>query len=418
MSLPVRLGPRFAVLAGASALVFAGHAAAEPAPAFSALLQQALAGAPRAAEADADVAEAQGLARQAAVLPNPTLSVEVENFSGSGPFRGTGAAETTASVGQLIELGGKRSARIGAARAEVGAAQARSVRSRAEFAFDLAQAYALAEAAERREALAVERLALAEEDNRIAGALVGAGKEADVRSVQARAALLAARAAVQDARAQRAAALATLSAMSGSPVAFTSVPVSLLAHADRREAAPSIDPLRSPAYRAAEAAREAAARRVRVERTKAVPDVTLSVGGRRFEADDASALVAGVSVPFPLFDQNRGAIGASRAQLTAAEARLNAARLEAVAEAGSATARLDATQSRVEAAREGEAAAAEASRLARLGYEGGKLPLLELLNARRALAEAQAETLEARLERLSAEAAIARLQGVAPFGDQ
>jgi cobalt-zinc-cadmium efflux system outer membrane protein len=70
------------------------------------------------------------------------------------------------------------------------------------------------------------------------------------------------------------------------------------------------------------------------------------------------------------------------------------------------------------AAREGERTAEEAYRLTRLGYEGGKLALVELLAARRALADAKTQTLDAALERLSAQAALARLQGRAPFGDQ
>ena len=116
---PLRVRPIAVALASASALsLTAGLAWAEPAPPFPALLAQARANAPRPAEAQAQVARAEGLARQAAVLPNPTVSFEVENFSGSGPFRGTNAAESTAQVGQLVELGGKRSARIGAARAE------------------------------------------------------------------------------------------------------------------------------------------------------------------------------------------------------------------------------------------------------------------------------------------------------------
>ncbi|MBL8772233.1 MAG: TolC family protein [Phenylobacterium sp.] len=419
MPSPIRVRPLVAALASASALsLTAAVAWAEPAPPFPALLMQAQSRAPRSAEAQAQVARAEGLARQAAVLPNPTVSVEVENFSGSGPFRGTNAAESTASIGQLIELGGKRSARIGAARAEVGAARADAVRSQADFVFDLAAAYALAEASERRLQLATESLAFAQEDSRVASALVRAGKEADVRAVQARAALQAAQAALEEARSTRSKALGDLTALSGSPVAFTSIRVSLLSHAARREVAGDIDPLRSPAYQAAEAARQAAARRVQVERTRAVPDVTVSVGARRFEADKSSAMVAGVSVPFPLFDQNRGNISAARAELTAAEARLNAARLDAVAEASAAIARLNAAQARVQASEEGESAAAEASRLAGVGYEGGKLSLLELLTARRALTEARTQSIEAQIERVAAEASIARLRGAIPFGDQ
>ncbi len=81
-------------------------------------------------------------------------------------------------------------------------------------------------------------------------------------------------------------------------------------------------------------------------------------------------------------------------------------------------ARANAAQARIQASRQSEAAADEAYRLTRLGYDGGKVPLSELLNARRLLADARTQTLTARLDRLTAEAALARLQGVAPFGDQ
>jgi outer membrane protein, heavy metal efflux system len=410
--------PRLAVLLSTSILALsAGASLAEPAPPYQVLVQQSQR-APRLAESQAAVEQAQGLARQAGARPNPTLGVDVENFSGSGPFKGLGGAETTASIEQTLELGGKRPARIAAGRAEVEAARARSLQTGAEFAFDLADAYAQAEAAERRVELAAESLALAQEDAGVATALVRAGKESDLRSVQARAATQAARADLDEARAGRATAFAKLTALVGAPASYTSLSASLLSHADKPEAFRAPDPLASPGYLAAQAAREAAARRVRVEQTRAAPDVTVSLGVRRLAGDDSTAMVGGVSVPFPVFDRNRGNISASQAELRGAEARLNAARLDAEAEARSGVARAEAAQSRIQAAGEGERAAEEAYRLTRIGYEGGKLPLSELLNTRRALAEAHAQTLNARLERLSAEAALARLQGAIPFGDQ
>ena len=159
-----RWRPPLAVLLGALASGLPITAAlAEPAPTYRALLEQAQASAPRLAESRSDIARSEGLARQAAVRPNPTLGVEVENFSGSGPFHGTDLTETTAQIEQTLELGGKRPARVAAGRADVDAARARSTQARADFAFDLADAYAQAEAAERRVELAEEAVALAEE---------------------------------------------------------------------------------------------------------------------------------------------------------------------------------------------------------------------------------------------------------------
>jgi cobalt-zinc-cadmium efflux system outer membrane protein len=411
--------PLSAALTGASAAALcAGTALADPAPPFSQLLKIAEAAAPRLAVSRAEVGQAESLARQATARPNPTIGFNIENFSGTGPFKGTGGAETTFEVQQPLELGGKRPARIAAGRADLEAARGKAAQVRAEFAFDLAAAYAAAEAAEVRVQLATDAIALAVEDGRVASALVRAGKEAELRDLQAQSAVQSARAVLEVSKAERATALSRLTALSGFEVTITSIPVSLLAHADRMEPVSPPDPLASPAYRAAQAAREAAARRVRVEQTRAAPDVSVSVGVRRLAGDDATALVAGVSAPFPIFDRNRGNISASKADLQAADARLNGARLDAQADIASAVSHAGAAQSRVAALRASEGAAGEAYRLTRLGYEAGKLSLFELINARRALTEARAQTLDARIERLSAEAALARLEGRIPFGDQ
>ena len=410
-----RRGPLNAVLASALALC-AGAAWAEPAPPYPDLLRQAQASAPRLVEARAEIARAAGLARQAGARPNPTVSVEVENFAGSGPFAGSNLSETTGSIEQTLELGGKRQARLAAGRAEVEAAKLRATEVAAQFAFDLAKAYAAAEAAGRRVQLATEGAILAQEDARVASALVDAGREADLRRVQAQASVQAAQAGLAEARAARATAFGALTALAGVAPPITSIPHSLLATANYSVS--SSDPLASPSYQAAQADREAALRNIRVEQSRATPDLSISVGVRRFQEDDSTAMVAGLSAPFPLFDRNRGNIGAAQAELNAAEARLEAARLDAHAEAGAGVARLGAVDSRLAAAREGERAADEAYRLTRIGYEGGKLALIELTNARRALADARAQTLAAVLERLEAQAALARLQGRTLFGEQ
>jgi cobalt-zinc-cadmium efflux system outer membrane protein len=420
MSLIMRGRLRYAAASAAAmlaALAGGQGAAAHPAPPFRDLLAQAQANAPRLAEAAAGVRQAEGLARQASARPNPTAGVEVENFSGSGPYRGTGQADTTFSIGQPIELGGKRNARIAAGQAGVEAARARLVQSRADYAFALADAYAQAEAAERQVVLAQESVILADEVLRVARALVGAGKEAELRSLQAQASVTSARAGLDAARAERTSAFSQLTALAGSPTPFTALSESLLTIPLAPSTRANINVIDAPAVVAAEAEREAAARRVRVERSRAVPDLTVSAGVRRFSGDNSTAFVAGVSVPIPVFDQNRGNISAAQGELQAAEARLSAARLDAEADLRTALFQIEAAQTRVAAATESEATAAEAFRLTRIAYEGGKSPLLELINARQLLAQARAQTIEAQLARLRAEAGLARLQG-RPIGDR
>jgi cobalt-zinc-cadmium efflux system outer membrane protein len=128
-------------------------------------------------------------------------------------------------------------------------------------------------------------------------------------------------------------------------------------------------------------------------------------------------VIAGVSVPLPLFDNNSGNITTASAELSAADARLGAARLNAEADWRSAIEQAAAAGRRLRATADAEAAANEAYRLARVGYDAGRTPLLELQTARRGLTDAQTRSLDATLARIRAEATLARLMGRIPFGE-
>lgn len=405
-------GSRRAALLCAACLLAAGSAVAETAPPFAALLARARAAAPRLAQAKADTDIARGQALQAATRPNPVLNLEMENFAGSGPFGGAGLAETTVSFAQTLETGGKRQLRRAAGRAGISAAEARQDQAGFEYAADLAVAYAEAEASGARLAQAEEGLASAQTDANIARELVAAGREAELRVAQAAAERDAALAERDGAVADKEAAFAKLSALAGGAVAFDGVGESLLQH----PVSAATSENSAPAVRAARAEQSAAEARMSVERRRALPDVTASLGVRRLAGDDATALVAGASIPLPLFDRNRGATQAAQAELARAEARLREVELEALAGLRAARFQARGAEARATAAASGESAAAEAYRLARIGYEAGRLPLIELSSARRALAAARVRVLDARLARVRAEAEIARLTGRIPFG--
>ena len=391
-------------------------ARAQPAPPFKDLLEQAQAAAPRLVESAANIRVAEGLAVQAATRPNPSLGLEVENLGVNKGSNGLSNTQTTLSFGQPFELGGKRQARIDAGSASLEAAQARNRQVIVDFGYDLAIAYAAAEAAQARSGLAEEALAAAQEDLRAAQALVNAGREADLRAVQAQAAVAAAEADLETARAVAQTAFAQLANLAGVALPYSAVDSSLLPLATNLLVLPPAPPALTPAVATAQSERDAAARRVIVEQTRVVPDVTGSLGIRRIGGDNATLFVAGVSVPLPLFDKNQGNIAASLAQRDAAEARLSAARVEAENSYRAGIAQARAADARLKASTQAETAAGEAYRLARIGYDAGRTPLIELLTARRNLTSVQSATLDARLARINAEAALARLFGRIPFG--
>ncbi|PJG45758.1 metal transporter [Sphingobium sp. LB126] len=410
------IGRRLALVGTLAALLPAGTAWAQTAPPFAQLLAQAR-DTPRIMALDADVARAQGLALQARARPNPSVSIYAENFAGDRTRNAADQQQTTFQIDQPIELGGKRSARIAAGEAGIFAAQARGLDGRLSYATELARAYAGAELAERRIGIVQSQVDDAAADMKVARALVDAGKEARLRQLQAETELDTLQADLENARAQKIAAFARLSALAGIVTPFWSLSESLL---DRLNAKPSIgpvDPMQVTTVRVAEAERQAAAGQVRVQQRLAVPNVTAQLGVRQLRVASGPAVVAGIAVPLPFFDRNRGNIAAAQAELQGAEARAAAARLDAEAATRAALALVDAADQRAAAADRSVETAQEGYRLARIAYEAGKSPLIELIAARRSLGVARGLVLDAAANRLDARTNLARLQGLTITGE-
>lgn len=414
MPSPYRRLPRIAAGCAMVALATAttGPAWADPAPAFEILLQR-VGASPTAMEAGALQEAAEARVRQARVRPNPSLALDVENAFGSGPFEGLGNSETTLGVTQDLELWGRRGARVDVARAEAGTLTLRRDLAVVDAAGRLALVYAEAEAAERRFQLAEEALSVTLADARAALTLVEEGREPMVRALQGESEAATARASLDEALAERDAAFARLTVVAMLTTPVTSIEASLI---DQTPTIAMGSDEATPVVRVAEAERETAERQIAVERIRARPDVSASVGLRRYEAEDATALTLGLSLPLPLFDRNRGNIDAAQAELRAAEARLLSARQDAQADRNAAKARLSASASRVSATDAGVTAAQEAYRLSRIGFDAGRISQLELRVSRIALISARNAAVDARLARVRAEIDLARLQGRAPFG--
>src|SRR3990167_2876568 len=181
-------------------LLFAGllTMAGQPAFAEPVSLSDALARgrdvSPRLAKAKAELKAAVGRAMQAGVRPNPTISAEVENFSGTGPYRTFRQTETTIAGSQPFELGGKRRARKEVAAAERSFAEIALRMADADLIHDITVSYAELRAAEDREALADSVHERAVELARIAETLVDVGRDPPLTKLRADALLAEAKA--------------------------------------------------------------------------------------------------------------------------------------------------------------------------------------------------------------------------------
>lgn len=391
-------------LAAILAMLAPGSAFAEPVT-LAEVLARASASSPTLAAAEADVAAALGRAQQAGFRPNPELGLEIENFAGTGAFSGLDDAESTLSLGQRFELGGKRPARERAARAEVDAARLRLTVARADLQQQVRDAYAEAWADSRRVELAREQFLRADNLQTIATELVDAGREPPLRALRARTVALEAVGRVRAAEAEYAEAQRALAALWGGsddlpePVASEAGPAP--------EAV--LDPANALDVRLAEAEVATSIAVVDRERTLSRPDVTVSVGARQFRGTDDTALVVGASMPIGVFDRNQGNVAAANAERAGAEARRNAALAGAIRRTRDAQAALRTAEARLAFLEtQAEPEALEAVRIAREGFSAGRFTLLDVLDAEEALNTLQADMITAELERAQAVAALTR----------
>lgn len=363
---------------------------------------------PPVIQARGELAAAAARARQAGVRPNPELGLTVENFAGTGEFRRFRAAETTLSVSQQFEFGGKRSSRRAVAAAELAAAELRVAVARADVERDVRTNFAELSGARDRVALARDSEQRARDLLRTVKLLVEYGREPPLRALRAQAALAEAEAATQANIATYARNQRNLAGLLG----LGEVDLEARGAIEVLTATqPSADPEPSLVVRLASAERDAADARVKLEQATAVPDVTAQLGVKRFEGSNDTAVVAGISLPIPIANRNGGAIAAARANLSSAEARLSQARLDAIRALRGAEADLLAADARVQALQtSGLDQAREALRLARIGYAAGKFSLLELLDAQSALNQAEAALIDAQLAHAQAAAALIRAQ--------
>ena len=132
---------------------------------------------------------------------------------------------------------------------------------------------------------------------------------------------------------------------------------------------------------------------VEAERAKAVPDITVSGGISRFSVYNDNAYLVGISIPIPVFDQNRGGILEANRRLDKAADERRAVEIRLTTELSDAYQR--AARERRERARCCGRTCCPARRARSTppeGYQLGKFGFLEVLDAQRTLFAARAST--------------------------
>lgn len=360
--------------------------------------------------AQREIGIAAGQRRQAASFPNPELG-----FSSEGLDRGR--RTRTIQLSQPIELGGKRAARIAAADIEEQIASAELARARDALRADVVSAFFNLVSAQERLRLAQDSAQLARRVTDATSRRVIAGRISPVEETRSRVAessnkieLAQAERELMLAQRQLAATWGANAYVDGSAMPpdhlFSALPGA--GELVRRLAA-------SPQLEQARLEVERQKALTLIERRKAVPDLTVTVGKQReeqFGQPDIRQTVVGLSIPLPLFDRNRGNVLSGLRRTDKAQDELRATETRLTVELTETLARFD--NARTELALLGDEiipGATSAYEAALRGFELGKFNFVDVLDAQRTLVQAKTQYVRALSESHRALAEIERFVG-------
>ena len=344
---------------------------------------------------------------QAQILPNPELNASFEEV-------GKATRSTSLQLSQLIELGGKRAARIRAAGLGRDAANAEYEAKRLELLTRAVQAFIDVLAGQRRRQLANQAVELAAQAADAVGKRVIAGKVSPVEETKAKLAAGAARIEAEQAARELAGARKRLSALWGNPAPrFTEA----LGDLELLVEIPAYEQLAQRARDNPELARAAAevGRREALldgERAKRFPDFTVGAGVKRIQETRENLPLFTLSMPIPLFDRNQGNMQEALHRLGKARDENASTVTRLQAELGQTYERLMAVEMEIKTLRDellpGAKSAFDA---ATKGYQLGKFGFLDALDAQRTLFQSNQQYVRALAEYHRTIADIERLVG-------
>lgn len=358
---------------------------------------------PELAAFSKEIRALEGVTLQAGLLKNPELSVNVENAGNIQKIRGDLNAPdsivqevvqqvTTIRIGQLIELGGKRAARVNAALLGEELAAKDYEAKRIEIIARVASVFTEVLAAQ-------ERLKLAAETNQVAQNVVStvtgrvqAGKVPPIEETRVKISLSTTRIEQEQAQRDLISARRRLALLwnSSSPqfnIAIGDLKM-IIAPPDFHVLEKKLldNPLALRAIKNIEHRKAL----LEVEQTRRIPNLTLTAGIVNYAVVGGNTAVASVMMPLPLFDRNQGNLKEAYQRVDKAEDEQTMTELRLKTELAQTYEAMLAAWNEINLLRDEILPGAKnAFHVMRRGYELGKFGLLELLDAQRVLFQNQ-----------------------------
>ena len=257
-----------------------------------------------------------GQEQTASLNPAFELEVEAENFAGSGDFNKFDSAELTIALSSVIEMGDKRSARIGLISNSKKLLNAKTEVEALNLIAQVTQQFIEVLASQERVLLADNALSLAQEAFNVVDERNRAGATPNAEVKRAKAAIAQAKLTSQSEKKRLEYLRLSLAAFWGeSTLNFSKVTGDLFQFGNDSDFETLFAKLETnPAiqiYANEERLKEA---ELRLARTESTANIQWSVGVRRSQESNDTALVAGFSLPLFADKRNSGAIASALAE--------------------------------------------------------------------------------------------------------
>ncbi|HEX8875066.1 MAG TPA: TolC family protein [Nitrosospira sp.] len=347
---------------------------------------------PELASFDKEVRALGGVRIQAGLFRNPDLDVVTEDVG--SPIRPEPVVQQFATVrlSQLIELGGKRAARINAASLGQELASKDYEARRLDLIASVANFFTDVLAGQERVRIVEESVLLAQKVVNSASKRVQTGKAPPLEETKAKMARSSAGIELELARRDLAAARKQLALLWGNHFPQFDKAIgdltSTITLPNYGELSRRV--LDSPvALRSAKNVEQRKAL-LEVEHTRRIPDITVNAAVRRYMQTDNITALAGFTIPLPLFNRNQGSIREAHQRLDKAIDEQLATDLRLNTQLSRTYETLLAAQNEINVLRDDILPGARSAfDVANIGYELGRFSFLEMLDAQRTLFQNQ-----------------------------
>ncbi len=343
-----------------------------------------------------EISSLEKLKIQAGLIPNPEVNFEVEDVFGSNELSGIKGSQYTLSIDKQFELGGKRSKRVALAETEIVSSKDNYELLKLDIIASVKTTFLSLYKVQLQIEQQSKFVKLNEEINLTISERVKAGRTSPAEESKVKVTLTNSK--IELARLQRyfssiQTQLNSQMGISGKNlIPITNLFESVLAPPTKQEIMGSTEDI--PSIKLLQNEVNVRQAKLELEKSIAIPNLTLSGGVRYLNEINSNSFVAGVSIPIPIFNNNHGNIMASEERLHQMNAIKNARKLDVIAQLNTAYNNLlSAYHNSLQLKNIIIQEADNAYQITKQGYLQGRFAFIDLLDAQRTLFETQTQYL-------------------------